>query len=99
MPTVACAQGVGGILGNHLCRQPAHPGSTLSEDFMGSLEESLLSQEPAHPSDGAATRCGELQSKGFKVGFLDSKSGCPAGSLSNLHQVIYCVSASVFSVK
>ena len=88
---------VGGILGGHLCRQPTQLRPTFPEDGKGSHKESLPFQEPAHPSGGAW--CGQLMSKGSKVGLLDSKPVCLAGSLSNLDQVIYCVWASVFSVK
>lgn len=62
--------GMGGILGGHLCRQPAHLASTLSEDLIDSLKESsLLSQEHVHPSDGAEVQWGEFQSKDFKLDF------------------------------
>lgn len=92
-------RGLGEILGGHFCRPPTYPGSTLYGDFISSLEEpSLLFQGLVPPSDGAAAHCREFPSKGFKVGFLVSKPGSPACSLSNRDQVLTCLGFSVLII-
>lgn len=50
------------------------------------------------PQMEPAAHCREFPSKGFKVGFLVSKPGSPACSLSNLDQVLTCLGFSVLII-
>lgn len=97
MQTAACAQ----VGGRDSWRPPLQAAYTPRIDSLWRpyrLPQGIFVLPGTCPSLSGA-RCGELQSKGFKVGFLDAKPVCLAGSLSDLDQVIFCVGASVFSVK